>query len=82
VQSLLFDTLLEQSKDGLVSLGISSDSISYYIDDIIRNRVKSGWTGAAWQKSFIDTHGADFQEMTKAYIENQVSMEPVYKWKV
>ncbi len=82
VQKLLFETLMEQAKEALSVLGISKDSISYYIDDVIRNRTKSGWTGAAWQKSFIDTHGADFQEMTKAYLENQVSLEPVYKWKV
>jgi hypothetical protein len=82
VQTLLHKTLVDQSVEGLKSIGVGTDSIHYYINEVIKNRIQSGWTGAAWQKSYIDTHGFDFQAMTNEYVDRQVSMEPVHKWKI
>ncbi len=82
VQTLLHDILLPQAEIGLQYLGISQKEINYYIQHIIKTRIRTGWNGAAWQKSFIDTHGSDFQEMTKQYIENQKSGTAVIDWKV
>lgn len=82
VQSLLMNTLLEQSKIGLESIGTDKAEISLFIDDVIKNRIKTGWNGAAWQKSYIDCNGRDFQAMSKAYLEWQKRDVPVYTWKV
>lgn len=82
VQQLLHDEFIDYAKAGLKDLKIDNNDIHFYLEDIIKNRVRTGWTGAAWQKSFIDIHGFDFNKMTAAYMENQQSNKPVYQWTV
>lgn len=82
VQKLLLDKLLPEAIQGLQMLEFSSYDIDYYLNQIIKSRAMTGWTGAAWQKSFIDLHGNDFALMTKEYIANQATQKPVMDWKV
>lgn len=82
IQSLIHNQLLEEAKQGLQSLNVPKNSITFYIDEVMKYRARTGFTGAAWQKSFIDLHGPDFQKLTHTYIERQRSGQPVHEWKV
>jgi len=76
---LILEQLLPLAHQGLTSLGISMDDSDKYLG-IIQNRVKSGQTGAAWQRAFIKKQGNNMTELTKAYMKNQNSGEPVHRW--
>lgn len=76
---LILEKLLPLAHQGLTTLGISTEDSDKYLG-IIQNRVKSGQNGAAWQRAFIKKHGNNMTELTKAYIKNQNSGEPVHRW--
>lgn len=82
VQELLHDQLLPLAVKGLKHLHIQESDIDLYLNQIMKSRIRTGWTGAAWQKSYIDCHDYDFQQMTKAYIINQQSNKPVHEWTI
>lgn len=82
MQTLLNEVLIPASRQGLQNCGIVEEDISCYIDDIIHNRVRTGQNGTGWQRAFIAAHGSDFQNMTRAYFENQKRNIPVHEWKV
>ena len=78
-RDLILTKLLPLAHQGLASLGIRIEDSDKYLG-IIHDRVKSGQNGAAWQRSFIEKHGRDMTALTKAYIKNQNSGEPVHRW--
>jgi hypothetical protein len=82
METLLKEVLIPASRRGLQKCGIVEEDISYYIDDLIYNRVNTGQNGTRWQRAFIAAHGPDFQNMTQAYFENQKLNIPVHEWKV
>jgi hypothetical protein len=82
VQSLLLDLLLPQAKQGLEQLELDADEISEYLGRIMTNRIRTGWSGAAWQKSYIDTHGSDFKSLMQAYLDHQASDRSIVEWKI
>lgn len=82
MQTLLKEVLIPAARRGLQKCGIEEEDISYYIDDIIHNRVRTGQNGTRWQRAFIAEHGPDFQNMTQAYFENQKLNIPVHEWKI
>jgi len=78
---LLRDELLPMAREGLKLLGLDEEESEAYLS-IVRNRVESGQTGAAWQKAFVARHGRDFFKLTAAYLEHQRSGLPVHEWEV
>ncbi len=80
MKDLLLDILLPAAKKGLLSMGIEEKEVLFYMDEIIRPRVKTERNGAKWQREFIGIHGADFQKMTHAYYSNQKLNIPVFDW--
>ncbi|MCB0384847.1 MAG: hypothetical protein KDD43_05595, partial [Bdellovibrionales bacterium] len=82
VQRLLLEELLPHAAESLAKKGVSSHEIQVYFDQTLKPRVLSGQNGAAWQRAYIATHGADFQGMTEAYFQNQESGRPVHEWSV
>lgn len=80
LQRLLLDTLIPQAAEGLTRLGVAERDVETYLRDIMHRRVMTGRTGADWQRGFVDVHGANFQALTEAYVENQMSGEPVHEW--
>jgi hypothetical protein len=73
--------LLPLARDGLLSMGIDAPEADYWLG-IIRERVKSGLNGAAWQRAWVAEHGSDMQGLTEAYLEHQASGKPVHEWKI
>jgi len=82
LQSLLLGSLLPAAREGLLKAGLLKEDVSFYIDDIMANRIRTGKNGAGWQRSFIGVHGNDFQAMTRSYIENQKKNIPVHEWPI
>ncbi len=81
IKDLIISDLLDQSAQGLRSLGIDEKDVELYIYDIIKNRVLTDQTGSQWQKNELNKNGKDFNKLCEKYISNQNSGEPVHKWK-
>lgn len=82
IQSLLLNEVLPECKKILLRFGIEQSEIDKYLGDVIIPRVKSGQNGANWQKAFVHTHGARFQEMLEVYYKYQKENQPVHTWHV
>ncbi len=80
VQALMLDQLIEEACAGLAMAGVSEADCERYLSVVMHRRMLTGRTGAEWQRSFIDVHGANFQALTEAYVENQMTGEPVHEW--
>jgi hypothetical protein len=79
LDQLILHELLPLAARGLALAGVEDDEARAALE-IIRQRVASGTTGAAWQKAWISRHGRDFQGLLDCYIENQESGVPVHRW--
>jgi glutamate-cysteine ligase len=82
IKDLVLDELLPMAQKGLSDLGLNQGDIDYYLGEVMKNRVKTGQTGAAWQRAFVHKYGRDFQALTSTYAERQRSGKPVYEWSV
>ncbi|MCP4913585.1 MAG: hypothetical protein GY909_10735 [Oligoflexia bacterium] len=82
IQELLYNELIPIGREKLKKYNIDEKDIQKYMDDIIHERAKSGQNGSYWQKSFVSTHGARFQEMLEMYYQFQKENIPVHLWKV
>ncbi len=73
------DRLLPAAHKGLEMLGINAPEVHFWLG-IITERLRSGQTGAAWQRSFVARRGPDMEQLTLAYLERQESGAPVHEW--
>ncbi|HCU53376.1 MAG TPA: glutamate--cysteine ligase [Gammaproteobacteria bacterium] len=78
-RELLEQELLPLARHGLRSLDIHEADIERYFD-VLSARVRSGQTGAAWQRAYTERHGRDFLRLSAAYLEYQRSGAPVHEW--
>ncbi len=81
LRSLLLKELLPLAHQGLMSMGLDLDEAQHWLG-LIRARLETGQTGAAWQRQFVRAHGKDMKAMTEAYIVHQASGMPVHLWPV
>lgn len=82
VQTLLLEHLLSRASEALITAGVDKAEIEHYFEGILKPRIQTGQTGAAWQKKYIAENGSDFQAMTEAYIAHQITNAPVHTWKI
>ncbi len=82
LDQLILDDLIPKALKGFQSFDVDQADLNYYLNDVLRPRVLSGLTGAKWQRSFVSTHGRDFQALAQAYLEHQNSGDPVHQWKI
>ena len=78
-RELLLEELLPAANAALAKLDIPDDDIDRFLG-IVTRRVESNTNGAAWQRRWVEKHGADFGALTNAYVEAQQSGEPVHEW--
>ncbi len=78
---LLEQELLPLARSGLQNLGIDQDEIETWLG-VIEGRVRSGRTGTAWQRAYVQRHGADMEALTQAYLAQQATSAPVHEWQV
>lgn len=81
VQRLIYDQLVDAARDGLTASGVPEHEAKAVLTPI-RERAKSGQNGAAWQRSWVNCHGRDFQGLVAAYYENQQGGRPVHTWRI
>lgn len=75
----LLGQLIPQALEGLLQLGCDRAISEYYLS-IIKQRLQSGQTGAAWQLAWLDKYGEDRAALVSAYQERQNSGLPVHEW--
>ncbi len=73
--------LLPRARSGLLYLGINAAEADRWLA-LIEGRLKTGHTGAAWQRAWVHRHGHDMAGLTAAYLEKQQSGRPVYEWSI
>ncbi len=78
-RSLLLEEILPIARQGLESLEIDRDEIDQNLD-ILESRIKSGQTGAAWQRAYREKYQSDSLHLVAAYLEQQRSGAPVHEW--
>jgi gamma-glutamyl:cysteine ligase YbdK (ATP-grasp superfamily) len=81
LRELILKRFLPMAREGMALLEMKEEDINFYFD-IIEERVKNGQNGAAWQISYIEKYGHDFEKMTKAYWRHQQKGDPVHTWEV
>lgn len=81
VQQILLNNLLPLARSGLQQQGIDQQDIDTLLD-VIRCRVSSGQTGAAWQRRYLAEHPGDFLGLTARYLEHQRQGNPVHEWDI
>ncbi|RED17302.1 glutamate--cysteine ligase [Parasphingopyxis lamellibrachiae] len=82
MQALLLEKLLPSAKTALAAEGLNLDSLDHYFDGVLHERIKSGRTGAEWQRRYYREKGRNFQALTERYVELQAQGEPVHKWTI
>ncbi len=80
LRELLLQELVPAADQALRELGVAVDDIERYLHGVFAERLRSGQTGAAWQKAFVARHGPDFRKLTRAYHQHQASELPVHLW--
>ena len=81
ISELLMEQLLPMSRRGLEELKLNKSDIDLYLG-IIEGRVKKGQNGAVWQRRYVEKHGKDMRELTRAYRDRQRRGNPVHEWTV
>jgi hypothetical protein len=79
VRSLVLDELIPQAIYALRQLGIDPDEAEHYLG-VVRARVASGQTGAAWQRAYAGKTNRDLLLLSAAYLHEQRSGKPVHEW--
>jgi gamma-glutamyl:cysteine ligase YbdK (ATP-grasp superfamily) len=81
VDRLISERLLPVARAGLGRLQVDADEIEHWLG-IIRERVASRQTGAAWQRAWVARHGPDFHALMQDYLLHQESGKAVHEWPV
>jgi len=75
------EEILPMARQGLNMLNIDAGDIDFYTG-IIKARILSGQTGAAWQRAYRQKNKADNLQLVAAYLERQRSGAPVHEWEI
>ncbi len=78
-REIIASDLLPRARWGLRHLGFDRGEIRRWLG-IMDGRVRTGQTGAEWQRAFIARHGPDMTALTGAYLERQQSGRPIHDW--
>jgi gamma-glutamyl:cysteine ligase YbdK (ATP-grasp superfamily) len=71
--------LVPRARRGLLDLGIDENEVERWLGPI-EGRLRTGQTGAVWQRAFVQRHGGDTAALTAAYLERQQAGRPVHEW--
>jgi hypothetical protein len=77
---LLLDHLIPAARAGLAEFGV--DASGERCLDLVEARVRSGRTGAVWQRAAYEARGRNKYELMAAYCERQRSGAPVHEWEL
>lgn len=77
--TLLRERMIPAAREGLAEFGVDPRDIARYLG-VIDDRVRTGQTGAAWQRACLARCGGDPYELMAVYCERQRSAAPVHQW--
>ncbi|HCU24731.1 MAG TPA: glutamate--cysteine ligase [Deltaproteobacteria bacterium] len=80
LRELWLRELLPRVGESLKRLEIDASDLAFYLDEVLFGRLKSGQSGAVWQRAFVGRYGKDFPALTAAYGERQRRGSPVHEW--
>jgi gamma-glutamyl:cysteine ligase YbdK (ATP-grasp superfamily) len=78
---LLEAELLPHAMSALRKLGVDGAQVEANAE-LLRGRVSSGQTGAAWQLRAFERHGGDVAAVLEEYLEQQSTLRPVHQWPI
>jgi hypothetical protein len=78
-REIIASDLLPRARWGLRHLGFEPGEIARWLG-ILEGRVRTGQTGAEWQRAYIARHGPDMTALVGAYLERQQSGRPIHDW--
>jgi gamma-glutamyl:cysteine ligase YbdK (ATP-grasp superfamily) len=81
LDQIVLSELLPRARRGLESLAVIQSDIDAYLD-IIRARTETKQTGTAWQCQYMKNRDRDFAALTRQYLHNQMSGNPVHEWQL
>lgn len=79
LKEIILEDLWPRAIKGLLMAGVPSGEAEYWLG-VIRERVDSGRTGAAWQRQWVKSHENTCCDMLKEYLKFQRSDMPVHTW--
>ena len=79
LRDLILDHLLPEARRGLDAVGLQASEYMSWLK-VIEERVRSGRTGAAWQRLWVERHGHDMDAMVSEYARRQFDGAPVHEW--
>jgi len=79
LDQLILEELLPRADQGLRGLDLEPSLIEDRLA-IIEARVRTGQTGSAWQRQYLEQHPGDFAGLTLTYAETQEAEQPVHTW--
>ena len=82
VQSLLLDELIPMARTALEKEGVSADDLDKFFTETLIPRIRSGRTGANWQRRYVELNGTNRQALAEAYMAHQATGKPVHDWTV
>lgn len=80
-RTLLLDEILPTAASGLNLLNVNDKDIAFFMS-IIEARIRTGQTGAVWQRAYREKHGRCNVILIAAYLERQRSGAPVHEWDI
>ena len=81
LSTLCLERLLPLARQGLERVGVPAVESAEWLG-ILERRIRSGRTGADWQRRWVARHGADFAGLVQAYRQRQSADRPVHEWEV
>ena len=80
VVPLITHRLLPQCQAELKKLGICSEEIAYYLEEVLVHRLMTGRNGCDWQRHYHHDRKGSFDDLVCAYREKQNLDIPVSRW--
>ncbi|MEX0731020.1 MAG: hypothetical protein WED00_01385 [Aquisalimonadaceae bacterium] len=81
LRELILESLIPKARRGLEQLDLPASEYGPWLE-IIEARVRTGRTGAAWQRAWVHRHGRDMQGLVAAYWQRQRGGAPVHEWEL
>ncbi len=79
LSELIIEHLLPLAHIGLADLGVDAVEREHWLG-IVEQRVRTNRTGARWQRAWAARYGRDWEGLTDAYLERQLSGRAVHEW--
>ena len=78
---LLEHEILPMARQGLQSMDVDEADADDFLS-VIEARIQTRCNGAVWQRQYVARHGANMEQLARAYHERQQQGQPVHEWSI